>query len=164
LERTAGLELQTARAATIAETNGRASIFLGSVSAGLVAIAFADQTSRTALYAFALVLFPVLFFLGLVTFERALQASIDDTAYMLRINRVRRFRVDPVCRTPWLCRHRSASPRRAHQFPRLISRSASISSSLSAMIRFSRAFSRSRSLSRLASSAFMPPNWFRHRW
>jgi hypothetical protein len=74
--------LQTARAATISETNGRASVFLGSVSAGLVAFAFAGQTSRTALYTFGLVLFPVLSFLGLVTFQRALQASIGDTHYM----------------------------------------------------------------------------------
>ena len=83
--------LQTARAATISETNGRASVFLGSVSAGLVAFAFAGQTSQAALYTFGLVLFPVLCFLGLVTFQRALQASIDDTHYLLRINRIRRF-------------------------------------------------------------------------
>src|SRR4051794_162400 len=83
--------LQTARAATISETNGRTSIFLGSVSAGLVALAFAGQVSRTDLIGFGLVLFPVLFFLGLVTFERALQSSIEDTLYLQRINRIRRF-------------------------------------------------------------------------
>jgi hypothetical protein len=97
--------LQTARAATISETNGRASVFLGSVSAGLVAIAFAGQASRTALYTFGLVLFPVLFFLGLMTFERALQASIEDTHLMLRINRVRRFYVEAAPRlAPYLAR------------------------------------------------------------
>lgn len=83
--------LTSARAATISETNGRASIFLGSVSAGLVALAFAGQTSRTTLYTFGLILFPVLFFLGLTTFERVLQTSIDDTVYLQRINRLRRF-------------------------------------------------------------------------
>jgi hypothetical protein len=88
--------LQTARASTISETNGRASIFLGSVSAGLVAIAFAGQTSRTALYTFGLGLFPVLSFLGLVTFHRTLQTSIDDTVYSQRINRIRRFYLDTV--------------------------------------------------------------------
>ncbi len=35
--------LQTARAATIAEANGRASVFLGVVSAALVALGFAGQ-------------------------------------------------------------------------------------------------------------------------
>lgn len=59
--------------------------------------------------------------------------------------------------------HGSASPRRAHQFPLATSRKARFSSSLSATIRFSRAFSTSSSLSRLTSSAFIPPNWFRHR-
>jgi hypothetical protein len=86
--------LASARAATISETNGRASIFLGSVSASLVAFAFAAQTSRTALYTFGLVLFPVLVFLGLTTFERVLQTSIDDTIYLRRMNRLRRFYFD----------------------------------------------------------------------
>jgi len=88
--------LQTSRAATISETTGRASIFLGAVSAGLVAIAFAGQTSRTALYTFGLVLFPVLTFLGYTTFRRTLQTSIDDTIYLQRINRLRRFYLDTV--------------------------------------------------------------------
>jgi hypothetical protein len=97
--------LQTARAATISETNGRASVYLGSVSAGLVAFAFAGQASRTALYTFGLVLFPVLTFLGFVTFQRALQASIDDTHFMLRINRVRRFYLEAAPQlAPYLLR------------------------------------------------------------
>ena len=83
--------LQTARSATISESNGRTSIFLGAVSAGLVALAFAGQTSRSTLLTFGLVLFPVLSFLGLVTFERVLQSSIEDTLYLQRINRIRRF-------------------------------------------------------------------------
>jgi hypothetical protein len=86
--------LQTARAATIAEANGRASVFLGAVSAGLIAFAFAGQSSRTALYVFGLVLFPVLSVLGITTFSRTLDASIADTLYVLRINRLRRFYFD----------------------------------------------------------------------
>ncbi len=86
--------LQTARAATISESNGRTSIFLGAMSAGLVALAFAGQASRDALLTLGLVLFPVLFFLGLVTFERVLQSSIEDTMYLQRINRIRRFYVE----------------------------------------------------------------------
>jgi hypothetical protein len=96
--------LASARAATISETNGRASIFLGSVSASLVAFAFAAQTSRTALYTFGLVLFPVLVFLGLTTFERVLQTSIDDTIYLRRMNRLRRFYFDAA---PGLARYLS---------------------------------------------------------
>ena len=84
--------LQTERAATIGEANGRASIFLGSVSAGLIALGFAAQGGNSAtLRAFALVLFPVLVFLGLSTFERVLQVSIEDLALGIRINRIRRF-------------------------------------------------------------------------
>jgi hypothetical protein len=41
--------------------------------------------------AFALVLFPVLGFLGLSTFERVIQVSIEDLALGIRINRIRRF-------------------------------------------------------------------------
>jgi hypothetical protein len=96
--------LASARAATISETNGRASIFLGSVSASLVAFAFAAHTSRTALYTFGLVLFPVLVFLGLTTFERVLQTSIDDTIYLRRMNRLRRFYFDAA---PGLARYLS---------------------------------------------------------
>lgn len=83
--------LQTARAATISESNGRTSIFLGAVSAALVALAFAGQASRTTFLVFGLVLFPLLCFLGLVTYERVLQSSIEDTLYLQRINRIRRF-------------------------------------------------------------------------
>lgn len=108
--------LQTARGATIAETSGRATLFLGTVSAGLVAFAFAGQTSLTALYVFGLVLFPVLFFLGLTTFRRALQASIADTLYVLRINRLRRFYVD---RAPQLAAY-LAPPEPADNLSRLL--------------------------------------------
>jgi hypothetical protein len=90
--------LQSARGITTSESNGRASIYLGAVSAGLVAFAFAGQTSHAAMYTLGLVLFPVLAFLGLTTFDRILQASIDDTLYMRRINRIRRFYIDAVPR------------------------------------------------------------------
>jgi hypothetical protein len=98
-------DLQSARSTIISETNGRASVFLSAVSAGLVAMAFAGQTSRTALYTIGLVLFPVLCFLGLVTFGRALQTSIDDTHLMLRINRIRRYYVEAAPQlAPYLAR------------------------------------------------------------
>jgi hypothetical protein len=72
--------LQTARSAATAETNGRAALFLSSVSSGLVALAFIGTVSQLGLafYVFGLVLRPTLAFLGLATFERAIQASIED--------------------------------------------------------------------------------------
>jgi hypothetical protein len=74
-------------------SDGRASIFLGSVSAGLIALGFAAQggDSAATMRAFALVLFPVLVILGLSTFERVLQVLIEDLALAIRINRIRRF-------------------------------------------------------------------------
>src|ERR1019366_10812334 len=53
--------------------------------------------------------------------------------------------------------------RRAHHFPVATSSSISICSSRSATIRFSRWFSPRSGFSSLASSAFMPPYWFRQR-
>ena len=66
--------LQGARAATIAESTGRASMFLLSVSGGLVALGFVATATRvgTAFYAFGLVLLPTLTFVGFVTFERVM--------------------------------------------------------------------------------------------
>lgn len=88
--------LQTARSATIAETNGRTALFLSSVSSVLVALAFFGQVSRlgTAFYVLALVVLPPLFFVGLVTFERAIQTSIEEITYLRRIARIRRFYLD----------------------------------------------------------------------
>lgn len=88
--------LQTARAATVSEANGRASLYLGALSSNLIALAFIGQTSQlgTAFYAFALILLPVLAFVGVVTFERLVQLSIEDIAYAQRIARLRAFYLD----------------------------------------------------------------------
>jgi hypothetical protein len=88
--------LQGARSATIAESTGRATMFLGAVSGGLVAlglVATATHLGR-AFYAFALVLLPVLSFVGLVTFERTLQSGIEDHGYARRIARLRAYYFD----------------------------------------------------------------------
>ena len=79
--------LQVARGSTIAESTGRATMFLGAVSGGLVALGLiATATSvGTAFYAFGLVLLPTLAFTGLVTFERVLQSGIEDLRYAQRI-------------------------------------------------------------------------------
>lgn len=83
--------LQTGRSMTISEATGRASLFLSTVSSTLVALAFVGQIAKfgTAFFVFSLVLFPSLIFLGLVTFERVLQSSIEDTIYARGINRLR---------------------------------------------------------------------------
>jgi hypothetical protein len=87
--------LQTGRAMTISDANGRAGLFLGSVSTSLVALAFVGGVTRSAtglgqaFYVFGLVLFPTLVFLGLVTFMRVMQSGIEDLIYGRGINRIR---------------------------------------------------------------------------
>jgi hypothetical protein len=85
--------LQSARSATIAESNGRANMFLAAVSGGLVALGLVATASSlgAAFYGFALVLLPTLAFVGIVTFERALQSSIEDTEYARRIALLRGY-------------------------------------------------------------------------
>jgi hypothetical protein len=88
--------LQGARASTIAESTGRATMFLGAVSGGLVALGLVATASRvgTAFYAFGLVLLPTLSFVGFVTFERALQSGIEDYGYARRIALLRGYYFD----------------------------------------------------------------------
>jgi hypothetical protein len=85
--------LQTARAITVSEANGRASIYLAALSSNLIALAFIGQVSRLgmAFYSFALVLLPVLAFVGVVTFVRLVQSSLEDIAYAHRIGLLRNF-------------------------------------------------------------------------
>lgn len=85
--------LQTARSITVAEANGRASIYLAALSTNLIALAFIGQMSRlgAAFYGFALILLPVLAFVGVVTFVRLVQCSIEDSAYAHRVGRLRDF-------------------------------------------------------------------------
>jgi hypothetical protein len=105
--------LQTARAITVSEANGRASIFLAALSSNLIALAFIGQMSRlgVAFYAFALILLPVLAFVGTVTFLRLVQSSIEDIAYAHRIALLRSYylRVAPEL-APYLVVVREARP------------------------------------------------------
>lgn len=97
--------LQGARAATISESTGRASMFLSAVSGGLVALGLVATASgvAAAFYAFALVLLPTLTFVGLVTFERVLQTGIEGHGYARRIARLRAYYFDVAPElTPYL--------------------------------------------------------------
>ena len=115
--------LQGARAATIAESTGRATVFLGSVSGGLIALGFLGQASHlgTAFYAFGLILLPTLAFLGLVTFRRVLQSGREDAVYAHRIAQLRAFyfeaapEVTPTCSA---CRRVSGSSSKGSTRPR----------------------------------------------
>ncbi|MBC8084847.1 MAG: hypothetical protein H7Z21_16740 [Hymenobacter sp.] len=85
--------LQTAKAATVAEANGRSILFVATVSSAIVALAFIGQASALgpSFFLFGLVLFPFLFFLGFFTFERVLQVCIEDLVLSSGINRIRHY-------------------------------------------------------------------------
>ena len=88
--------LQSARSLATSEAAGRSSLFLSTVSIGLVALALVGQASALgrAFFVFALVLFPSLFFLGLVTFQRTFQIDLEDFIYMRGINRIRHLYIE----------------------------------------------------------------------
>jgi hypothetical protein len=84
--------LQGARTAAITESTSRATIFIGAVSAGLVALGLIATATRIGtVYAFGLILLPTLFFLGFVTFDRVLQSGIEELYYVERIARLRAY-------------------------------------------------------------------------
>jgi hypothetical protein len=85
--------LQGARSSTIAEATGRATMFLGAVSGGLVALGLIATAGGVgaAFYAFGLILLPTLAFVGLVTFDRVLQSGVEDHGYTRRIARLRGY-------------------------------------------------------------------------
>lgn len=97
--------LQGARSATIAESTGRASIFLASVSGGLIALGFMAQASHlgAAFFVFGVVLLPSLAFLGLTTFLRVWQTGVEDAEYAHRIAILRGFYFETAPEVePWL--------------------------------------------------------------
>ena len=88
--------LQGARSSTISESTSRASVFLGAVSGGLIALGLVATAAKTgvAFYMFGLILLPTLAFVGLATFHRVLQTGIEDLAYARRIAQLRDYYFD----------------------------------------------------------------------
>jgi hypothetical protein len=99
--------LQTARGSTVGEANGRASIYLGAVSSGLIALGFvANDGRRLAL--FAAVVLPALLLLGWFTFGRLVQVSVENVLYLQRIQRIRAtYAHTAPPGTPWFADLRS---------------------------------------------------------
>jgi hypothetical protein len=85
--------LQTARSATIMESNGRSALFMSTVSSAVVALAFIGQVADDGqpFFLFALAVLPTLFLLGLLTYLRLAQSASEDLLYSRAINRIRRF-------------------------------------------------------------------------
>ena len=72
--------LQTARAVANAEITSRLQLYLGTLSSSIIALALTAQLSGLgfAFRGFALVLLPVVFFLGVVTHGRVLQVNAPN--------------------------------------------------------------------------------------
>jgi hypothetical protein len=85
--------LQGARSQTVSESGARSSLYLGSVSSTLIALGFVSQVSEGGeiFQLFALSVLPTLFFLGLFTFVRLVESSVEDVLYGRAINRIRHY-------------------------------------------------------------------------
>jgi hypothetical protein len=96
--------LQTARSGTIQEANQRANLFLTSVSSAIIALAFVAQVTQMGgpFVLFSLIVPPCLYFIGLVTFVRAVQVGIEDMVHARGIARIRHYYVE---RAPVLQRY-----------------------------------------------------------
>jgi hypothetical protein len=85
--------LQGSRATTVSESSSRAALYMGSVSSTLIALGFLAQVSQLgdAFDVFALVVLPTLFALGVFTFVRTVESSVEDVLYGRAINRIRSY-------------------------------------------------------------------------
>jgi hypothetical protein len=112
--------LQGARSVVMAEISSRATIYLSAVSSAVVALAFVTTLSdnEQIIRGFALVLLPILWFMGLVTRLRLVQLSYTDLHYQQAINRIRHYYLDVA---PEAARYLTLS---AHDDPQGISQSA----------------------------------------
>lgn len=83
--------LQTARSATIAESNGRILIFLSTLSSSVVALAFVAQSSNFGgpFYAFSLTVLPAMLLIGFATFMRTLHTAVQDAYFAVAISHIR---------------------------------------------------------------------------
>jgi hypothetical protein len=85
--------LQGARGSTVSESSSRASLYISAVSSALIALGFIGQASSlgTAFDVFALTVLPTLFVLGIFTFVRLIESSVEDLLYGRAINRIRGY-------------------------------------------------------------------------
>jgi hypothetical protein len=85
--------LQGARASTIGESTARANIFVFALSSTLVALGFIGQVTDLgdAFRIFALIVLPTLYALGVFTFVRLVESSVEDLYYGRAVNRIRSY-------------------------------------------------------------------------
>jgi hypothetical protein len=86
--------LQGARSQTVSESAARSAMFLGSVSSALIALGFVSQVSEGGgelFQLFALTVLPTVYLLGVFTFVRLVESSVEDVLYGRAINRIRGY-------------------------------------------------------------------------
>jgi hypothetical protein len=85
------LTLQNAKSTAMTASVGRASIFIGSVSAGIIALSLIASVTHldSAFYTFGIILLSTLTIIGIATFDWILQSGIEDKLYAERIEQVR---------------------------------------------------------------------------
>jgi len=83
--------LLSARSLVYAESMSRASIFIAALSGSVVALALVAQADDfgSGFVAFALVLLPVVYFLGVVTIARLAQVNRENRLWVQGMNRIR---------------------------------------------------------------------------
>jgi len=88
--------LLSARSLAWTESFSRVSVFLTTLSAAAVALALVADASGfdNQFKIFALVLFPIVLFLGVATYVRLVQINLEDIYLMAAMNRLRRAYID----------------------------------------------------------------------
>ena len=95
--------LQSMRSTITGEAGSRAALYIGALSSALVALGFSGQF-EDAFAPFAAAVLPALLVLGLFTFVRLVEISVEDLHYLHQIQRIRAY-------------YRDLSPRGAAYFP-----------------------------------------------
>lgn len=90
--------LLSARSMAWNDAFSRVSMFLNTLSASAVALALAADASGfgSSFRLFALVLFPIVLFLGIAAYIRVCQINLDDIYLVVAMNRLRQAYVDEV--------------------------------------------------------------------
>jgi hypothetical protein len=88
--------LLSARSLAWNEAFSRVAVFLNTLSASAVALALVADASGfdDRFKIFALVLFPIVLFLGLATYARIVRINLEDSYFVAAMNRLRRAYVD----------------------------------------------------------------------
>ncbi|RKR76320.1 hypothetical protein C8E83_3489 [Frondihabitans australicus] len=81
--------LESARSITVTESSSRASLYLTTLSSSLVAFGFLTHTEFAI--GFLGVIIPVIVLLGVFTYERLVETSLEDVVALAAIQRIRRF-------------------------------------------------------------------------